>query len=187
MRDDVGGDGVNGLLVLLLEFHQRVAQGGFVEWCAGLRGSIASSRPQIFPAQLPVVQRQVCWWLFGDDIGIAGVQQIPCEGRPATFRQSVPEFLRVFVGQLPFQPGQSAGECGEGVFVAFAEGDAKQEFVELDGGLFLQRTGIGLVALAHAHGVHDDEVGFRPRVRAAHGLQIGGVSTRVPRPFICSK
>ena len=43
-----------------------------------------------------------------------------------------------------------------------------------DGGLFLQRTGIGLVALAHAHGVHDDEVGFGPRIRAADGLQIGG-------------
>ena len=67
-----------------------------------------------------------------------------------------------------------AGQGGEGVGIAFAEGDAEEEFIKLDGGLLLQRAGIGLVTLAHAHGVHDDEMGLHPGVRAADGLQIRG-------------
>jgi len=40
--------------------------------------------------------------------------------------------------------------------------------------LLFQGAGIGFVALAHAHGVHDDEMGFHQGIRAADGLEIGG-------------
>ena len=42
------------------------------------------------------------------------------------------------------------------------------------GGLALERAGVGLVALADADGIDDDEVGLGARVGAADGLQIGG-------------
>ena len=35
MCNNISGDGINGLLILLLELHQRVTQGGLVEWGAG--------------------------------------------------------------------------------------------------------------------------------------------------------
>ena len=41
-------------------------------------------------------------------------------------------------------------------------------------GLLLERAGVGLVALADADGIDDDEVGLGAGVCAGDGLQIGG-------------
>ena len=54
-------------------------------------------------------------------------------------------------------------------------------------GLPVQWARVGLIALADTHCIDDDEVGLGEGIRAGDGLQVGGVSTRVPRPFICSK
>ena len=82
--------------------------------------------------------------------------------------------MRFVAGDFAVEPGEASGERGERVFVAFAQGHAEQQLVEGDGALAFERAGVGLVALAHAHGIHDDEVGLGAGVGAAHGLQIGG-------------
>ena len=52
--------------------------------------------------------------------------------------------------------------------------------------LALQRLGVGHLSFADADAVHDDEV--RPCLGVGrHRLQVVGLITRTPRPFICSK
>jgi hypothetical protein len=76
--------------------------------------------------------------------------------------------------EISYQSGEASSQCGEGIFVAFAESHAEQEFVKSHRALTFERPGVGLVAFAHADGIHDDEVGFGAGIRTAHGLQIRG-------------
>ena len=110
----------------------------------------------------------------GDLVRVDGVQQLVGElaerGAAGEFR----DLLALLGLQFAVQTREAAGEGGEGVFVALAEGDAEQELIEADGGLAFQRAGVGLVALADADGIDDDEVGLGVGVCAGDGLQVGG-------------
>jgi hypothetical protein len=64
----------------------------------------------------------------------------------------------VFGADAVFHSCQAAGDAGDDVVFGVAEGDGLQQALEADVGLFLHGTGVGLVLLAHADGVDDDEV-----------------------------
>ena len=77
--------------------------------------------------------------------------------------------------EFAVEPGEARGQRGERVFVAATrEDDALEQRLERHGGLAFERAGFGLVALAHADGIDDDEVGLGAGVFAGHGLQVGG-------------
>jgi len=63
--------------------------------------------------------------------------------------------------EFAVEPGEARGEGGERVFVAATgEDDALEQRLQRHGGLAVERAGFGLVALAHAHGVHDFHLPF---------------------------
>jgi len=63
---------------------------------------------------------------------------------------------------------------GAGEFVAFAEGEGEEEFVEGNGWVFVEGLGFGFVGFADADGVDDDVVVFDFGVFAGDGLEFGG-------------
>ncbi len=110
----------------------------------------------------------------GNCVRVEGVEESLgqfAEGFPAG---ELGELFGLGAVQRLVEAGEPAGEGRERVFVAFAERDAEEERGEGDGGLALQRARLGLVALADADGVDDDEVGLGSGVLAGDGLQIGG-------------
>ena len=77
----------------------------------------------------------------------------------------------VFGADAVFHAGEAAGERGEHVVFGVAEGDGLHELFEADGGLLLHGAGVGLVLLADADGIDDDEVVL--------GLGVGGDALQV--------
>ena len=75
--------------------------------------------------------------------------------------------------EFAIEPRQARGERGERIFIAAArEDNALQQFLQRHAGLAVEGAGFGLIALAHAHGIHDDEAGLGTGVFAGDGLQI---------------
>ena len=121
--------------------------------------------------------------LLGDLIGIDGLQKFvrhlgkglaAGRGGDAGFLFGIERLLHA---------RESRGQGREGVFVAFPERDAEEDAFEFLGRLAIERARIGLVALADADGIDDDEVGLGPRFRAGDGLQIGGRKDAGAAPF----
>ena len=173
MRDHISGDGINSLFVLLLELHDLVAQCRLVERGAGFENQFAffaasnfwvdfgGSMPGL--SRWPVrqwrrdrsraeVRRDICARVLPPAISVICLRCAESSSRSK--RASRPaSVVSVSSSRLPrATPSKSFRICRS---------------------VFLQRTGIGLVAFADADGVDDDEVCFGLRFRAADGLQIG--------------
>ena len=67
-----------------------------------------------------------------------------------------------------------------------ALGNIFEQLRQRGGGLAVERAGLGLVLLAHAHCIDDDEAIFAAGAWSDDS-SLSGEMTRTPRPFICSK
>ena len=99
--------------------------------------------------------------LLGDDIGIEGAQEGGGEFGESLAAGELGELRAALGRDGAVEPGEAAGEGGERVFAAIAERDLLEHFLQPDGGQALQRTRLGLVAVADADGIDDDEVTAR--------------------------
>ena len=68
--------------------------------------------------------------------------------------------LFIFLRDAVLHASQPSGDAGEHVFFRVPQGDSLEQLVEGDAGLLLHRSRIGLVLLADADGIDDDEVVF---------------------------
>ena len=66
--------------------------------------------------------------------------------------------LVVLRAQAVLHACEATGKRGEHVVLGVAEGDGLHQLLEADGGLLFHGARVGLVLLAHAHGIDDDEV-----------------------------
>ena len=121
--------------------------------------------------------------MFGDGVGIEGAEQRAGERRRRVAAGGGDDLLPLRGFEFAVEPREARGERGERVFIAVPEGDAEQQLLERHGGLAVERAGFGLVALAHADGIDDDEVGLGAGVFAGDGLQIGGREHAGAAPF----
>ncbi len=68
--------------------------------------------------------------------------------------------LVVFLHDAVLHAGEPAGDAGEHIFVGIAQSHSLQQLVKGDAGLLFHGPRIGLVLLADADGIDDDEVVF---------------------------
>ena len=68
--------------------------------------------------------------------------------------------LFIFLRDAVLHAGQPSGDAGEHVFFCIPQRDGLEQLVKGDAGLFLHRSRVGLVLLADADGIDDDEVVF---------------------------
>ena len=146
--------------VSCLERLERVAQRGLVERRAGfddqflLRAasnfsgatSSAASAPGVPVARSAIASGSTA--RSSAPASVAGV--LPAEAAAI--------FCALRRIELAVEPGEAPGQRRERVFVAAPESHAEQQLLERHARLAFERAGVGLVALAHAHGVDDDEV-----------------------------
>ena len=86
--------------------------------------------------------------------------------------------------EFAVEPRQARGERGERIFIAATrEDDALKQLLERHAGLAVERAGFGLVALAHANRIDDDETRLGAGVFAGDGLQISGREHAGAAPF----
>ena len=96
-------------------------------------------------------------------VGIAGVAADRARDRRRTCRRRASLQLGELVGaELALQAGEPAGERGQRVGVGAALGDVVEQLLQRRRRLAIERVGIGLVLLADADGIHDDEAVLRP-------------------------
>ena len=158
--DSVHGDDVDDLIGLLPRIGDGVAQRGFVERFAGFERELGAGPLEEGGIDLVRAGAGNAGGLFRDDIGIEGAQQ----------------------GGGEFGESLAAGELGElgaarGVMARSSRARRRRGEVETclrcdrrmrraehllegDGGLAVERVRLGLVALADADGIDDDEVGL---------------------------
>ena len=99
-------------------------------------------------------------------VWVEGCDELMGEGLEAEAAACYSNLCVVLGADAVFHSGQAAGDAGDDVIFGVAEGDGLQQALEADAGLFLHGAGVGLVLLAHADGVDDDEVVL--------GLGVGG-------------
>ena len=123
---------VDGLLGFLLELSRGRRAARACRTGRRLRRRVACARLPMRPGATSCGRcAGLAGGAFGDRIGIEGAQQRAGEfGERLCRRRVRRRFCFPVRVEFAVEPGEAAGERGEGVFVAFAEGDAEQEFVE---------------------------------------------------------
>ena len=76
------------------------------------------------------------------------------------------------VGELGVQPRQAHGHAGEHLGLHVAQAHGLQQRVQRHALLLVHRAAVGLVALAHAHAVDDDEVVLVHVLAGVHAAQV---------------
>jgi hypothetical protein len=150
-------DGVDDLLGLLLERDQQLAQGGVAQ---GFHGALHQL--------LRLAGRQV-----GRGVGVQGVHQAARQVFQAVAAAGGDDLVALGGGEFAVQPGQAGGDAAQHLGLHVAQRHGLQQFVEGHGLLHVHGGGVGLVLLAHAHAIDDDEVVLGAGV-GGHGLQVGG-------------
>ena len=117
--------------VLLFELYQRVAQSGLVERGAGFENQLLLRGLKFFGRDFGWLRRPASRWPVRqwrrDQSRATSVADICASGFAAgNFR----DLLALRGVQFAVKTGEPSGQRGERVFVAFAEGDAEQKFVE---------------------------------------------------------
>ena len=98
--------------------------------------------------------------LFDVAIRVRGFDQAAAEVFEREAAAGFADGLFVFLRNPVLHAGEAAGDAGEHVFLGVAQRDGLEQLVEGDAGLLLHRPGVGLVLLADADGIDDDEVVF---------------------------
>ena len=181
-------DGVDDLLVTLLDAKNEVAQGGIGGQRLGgliekLLAAWASSSS--FGS---TSERRGDGGASGLDVPV-GVERRDNVAGDRRERLPVGRFGErgAVVGrELAIEPGEAGSDGAEHVLIAVAEGDQLEELFKADVALAFERLRVLHLFRLKADGVDDDEVVLgrgRPGVTFCSSV---GVTTRAPRPFICS-
>ena len=166
--DLVLADVVDREFVLLFDLDQEFAELRIVERCDGVFDELVRRRCDgLFADGLRGVRRESCVELgpFGVTIRVDGFHQATAEVFQREAAARFADGLFIFLRDAVLHAGQPSGDAGEHVFFGIPQRDSLEQFVEGDAGLFLHRSRVGLVLLADADGIDDDEVVFGRGIR----------------------
>ena len=161
--DLVLADVVDGQFVLLFDLDQEFAQLRIVERCDGVFDKLGRRRCDgLFADGLRGVRWESCVELgpFGVAIRVHGFHQATAEVFEREAAAGFADGLFIFLRDAVLHAGEPSGDAGEHVFFGVPQRDGLEQLVEGDAGLFLHRARVGLVLLADADGIDDDEVVF---------------------------
>ena len=93
-------------------------------------------------------------------VGVHGAEEVAGEVGEGFATGKVAQFGKLSGVKLTLQAGETTGQRGKGVRIGAALGDVFQHLLQRLRRLTVQRVGIGLVLLADADSINDDETVF---------------------------
>lgn len=157
----VGADGVDNNLVLLLDLVDGLAQFRVVERLHGILDDLVPGgvqRPLRDRAVVIGGAVEVGPGLFDVPVGIQGLDDAVAEFLNAGAAGELADLFVILGLHAVPHARKPPGERREHLVLGVAEGHGLHELLEADGGLLLHGAGVGLVLLADADGIDDDEV-----------------------------
>ena len=172
--DLVLADVVDGDLVFLFHLDQEIAELGIVQGFDGFLNDLGSECFEFVCLRHGFPGFALLNPGYIDGVGVEGLDHAAAEVLDAVAARCGANSLVVLLAHAVLHAGQAAGEGGEHVLVGVAEADGLQQLLEADCRFLLHGPGVGLVLLAHADGIDDDEVVLGFGVRGDR-LQVVGL------------
>ena len=165
--------GIDDLLMAAAHILDVIANIRMIE---GLHGLLDQRLFCLIHAALLVLSRlmivgQIDTGFRGYDIWVKSIQQ-PLGDVPGAAADGAAEFGALPVGHLAVEPDHTVCKGCEGVLILCTHGHIQHQFLHADGGLALQRAGLGLFGFRDANGVHDHKMILVLRGGRRHLLQI---------------
>ncbi len=161
--DLILADVVDRQFVFLFDLDQEVAQLRIVERRDGLFDQLGRRRcDSLFADGFRGVCRKSCVELgpFGVTIRVHRFHQTTAQVFEREAAAGFADGLFIFLRDPVLHARQPSGDAGEHVFFGVPQRDCLEQLLKGDAGFFLHRSRVGLVLLADADGIDDDEVVF---------------------------
>lgn len=160
---------VDSEFVLLFDLYKEFSQLRVVQWFGGLMNECSRCL-----LNLLLVRRRCAELLLGPFLVPIRIERLHKTTTKVFEREAPAGFadgLFIFPGNPVLHAGQPSGDAGQHVFFCVPQGHGLEQLLKGNAGLLLHRSRVGLVLLADADGIDNDEVVFACGV-GRDGLEI---------------